>query len=230
MVCMKFFSNCIAFVLLSFFFTSCSKGYTDVVKIPEGSTHIKVRQYKTKGQAHLTAYLALRRPSGEYLLNGKFMISTSETVIILNGTMLNYSGWSQHDEALHTTGPGALRESLVLQVLATDPKKPLDIRYSFFVTRKTPLPPRTTLFFSATPAALFSDEVLTMTTKVVPTTEPPPSGPRWVTGSWMTCSRTCDTGWQSRTVQCKDPQGKLAKGCHLGDRPSAFKHCLVKKC
>ncbi|KAF7689686.1 A disintegrin and metalloproteinase with thrombospondin motifs 5 isoform X1 [Silurus meridionalis] len=214
-------------------FTKKSKGYTDVVKIPEGSTHVKVRQYKPKGQTHFTAYLALRRPSGEYLLNGKFMISTSETIIPLNGTMLNYSGWSQHDEGLHTTGPGALQESLVVQVLATDPKKPLDIRYSFFLPRKMPLPPRTALVFSATPAALSSDEVLTMTTKVIPTTEPSsttPPGPRWVTGPWMSCSRTCHTGWQSRTVQCKDPYGKLAKGCPLVDRPSAFKHCLVKKC
>lgn len=231
--CVKLFCKLIDFHPVHSSPPTCSKGYTDVVKIPEGSTHIKVRQYKPKSQAHFTAYLALRRPNGEYLLNGKFMISTSETIIPLNGTMLNYSGWSQHNEALHTTGPEALRESLVVQVLATNPKKPLDIRYSFFLPRKTPLPPRTTLVFSATPAALSSDEVLTMATKVVPTTEPPlttPPGPRWVTGSWMTCSRTCDTGWQSRTVQCKDPQGKLAKGCHLGDRPSAFKHCLVKKC
>lgn len=213
--------------------STCSKGYTDVVKIPEGSTHIKVRQYKPKGQTRFTAYLALRRPGGEYLLNGKFMISTSETVISLNGTMLNYSGWSQHDEAIHSMGPGALRESLVLQVLATEAKKPLDIRYSFFMPRKTPLPPRTSLWLSATAAALSSAEVLTMTTDMPSTTGPPsttPPGPRWVTGPWMTCSRTCDTGWQSRTVQCKNPQGKLSKACPLGARPSAFKHCLVKKC
>ncbi|XP_007237821.3 A disintegrin and metalloproteinase with thrombospondin motifs 5 [Astyanax mexicanus] len=214
-------------------FTKRSKGYTDVVKIPEGSTHIKIRQYKPKGQTRFTAYLALRRPGGEYLLNGKFMISTSETVIPLNGTMFNYSGWSQHDEALHSMGPGALRESLVVQILATDGKKPLDIRYSFFMPRKTPLPPRTTWMISATAAALSSGETITMTTEAPSTTKPPtttPPGPRWVTGSWMTCSRTCDTGWQSRTVQCKDPLGKLSKACPLGDRPSAFKHCLIKKC
>ncbi|XP_066516200.1 A disintegrin and metalloproteinase with thrombospondin motifs 5 [Hoplias malabaricus] len=214
-------------------FTKRSKGYTDVVKIPEGSTHIKIRQYKPKGQTRFTAYLALRRPGGEYLLNGKFMISTSETVIPLNGTMFNYSGWSQHDDALYSMGLGALRENLVVQVLATDAKKPLDIRYSFFMPRKTPLPPRTSSVFFATAAALSSSEVLTMTTDLPSTNEPPtttPPGPQWVTGSWMTCSRTCDTGWQSRTVQCKDPQGKLNKGCSLGARPPAFKHCLIKRC
>lgn len=213
---------------------SCSKGYTDVVKVPEGSTHFKVRQYKPKGQTRYTAYLSLRRPGGEYLLNGKFMISTSETVIPLNGSVLNYSGWSQRDEYLHSMGPGALLESLVVQVLATDAKKPLDIRYSFFMPRKTPLPPRTSIASSGTAAALSSVEILTFTTEVPAATESsttmPPAGPRWVMGPWMVCSRTCDTGWQSRTVQCKDTQDKLSKGCPLGTRPSVFKHCLIKKC
>uniref|UniRef100_A0A8C2JBF1 ADAM metallopeptidase with thrombospondin type 1 motif 5 n=1 Tax=Cyprinus carpio TaxID=7962 RepID=A0A8C2JBF1_CYPCA len=215
-------------------FTKKSKGYTDVVKVPEGSTHLKVRQYKAKGQSRYTAYLALRRPGGEYLLNGKFMISTSETIIPLNGSVLNYTGWSQRDEALHSMGPGALQESLVVQILATDAKKPLDIHYSFFMPRKMPLPPRTVVATSGTAAALSSVEIMTFTTKVPATMEPPttttPAGPHWVMGSWMTCSRTCDTGWQSRTVQCKDPQGKLSKSCPLSARPSAFKHCQIKKC
>lgn len=216
-------------------FTKKSKGYTDVVKVPEGSTHLKVRQYKPKGQTRYTAYLALRRPGGQYLLNGKFMISTSETVIPLNGSLLNYSGWSQRDEYLHSMGPGALQESLVVQILATDAKKPLDIRYSFFMPRKMPLPPRTSLVASSGTAAalLSSEEIMTFTTEVPSTTEPPSTtiaGPRWVTGPWMMCSRTCDTGWQSRTVQCKDHQDKLAKGCPLTTRPSAFKNCLNEKC
>uniref|UniRef100_A0A8D2ZY14 ADAM metallopeptidase with thrombospondin type 1 motif 5 n=1 Tax=Scophthalmus maximus TaxID=52904 RepID=A0A8D2ZY14_SCOMX len=180
-------------------FTKKSKGYTDVVKIPAGSTHIKVRQHKAKDQTRYTAYLALRRPNNEYLLNGKFMISTSESIIPLIGTVLNYSGWSQRDEWLHSMGPGALQEALVVQILATDAKKPLDV---------LPGPGPTTAPGPPTPAP----------------------GPQWVTGSWMTCSRTCETGWQSRTVQCKDRDGKLSKGCMLGARPSAFKHCLVKKC
>ncbi|KAJ3584394.1 hypothetical protein NHX12_014889 [Muraenolepis orangiensis] len=249
-----------------------NKGYTDVVKIPEGSTHIKVRQHKPRDQTRFTAYLALRRPSGEYLLNGKFMISTSETVVPLNGSVLNYSGWSQRDEWLHSMGPGALRESLVVQILATDGKRPLDIRYSFYMpaSRRSNQvqPPRSNLLLVGMPAtstitttttaaaaAKATPRTTTTTTTtrtsttastagVHPTamvadqpvapTGPGPStpapGPQWVTGSWMTCSRTCDTGWQSRTVQCKDRLGKLAKSCTLTARPSVFKHCLVRKC
>ncbi|XP_064827116.1 A disintegrin and metalloproteinase with thrombospondin motifs 5-like [Oncorhynchus masou masou] len=226
-------------------FTKMSKGYTDVVKIPEGSTHIKVRQHKPKDQPRYTAYLALRRPGGDYLLNGKFMISTSETVIPLNGSVLNYSGWSQRDEWLHSMGPGALREALTVQILATDSKRPLDIRYSFFMPRRVlapppPPPPHTSTTTSTTATTTTTSTRSSSRTTSVPfsamalSTAPgvstAASGPQWVTGPWMICSRTCDTGWQSRTVQCKDPQAKLAKGCPLGDRPSAFKQCLVKKC
>ncbi|XP_014326474.1 A disintegrin and metalloproteinase with thrombospondin motifs 5 isoform X1 [Xiphophorus maculatus] len=228
-------------------FTKKSKGYTDIVKIPAGSTHIKVRQHMAKDQTRFTAYLALRRPGSEYLLNGKFMISTSETIIPLNGSLLNYSGWTHHDEWLHSMGPGALKEAMVVQILATDSKKPLDVRYSYYMPRwtapqqhlnskLTPLQSTTTTStttrsatvsttaVSSTPAAL----LLRPTTASVSSTPLP--GPKWVTGPWMTCSRTCDTGWQSRTVQCKDQDGKLSKGCVLSARPSAFKHCLVKKC
>nr|XP_043905833.1 A disintegrin and metalloproteinase with thrombospondin motifs 5 [Solea senegalensis] len=245
-------------------FTKKSKGYTDVVKIPAGSTHIKVRQHKAKDQTRYSAYLALRRPSGIYLLNGKFMISTSETIIPLNGSVLNYSGWSQRDEWLHSMGPAALQESLVVQILATDAKKPLDVRYSFFMPRRTsPQPPpaplkttavstttstttRTSTTTTSSTSTSTSTRTTTSTTTTTssappavdpgPTTAPgpptstPAPGPQWVTGPWMTCSRTCDTGWQSRTVQCKDQDGTLAKGCVLAARPSAFKHCLVRKC
>ncbi|XP_075950624.1 A disintegrin and metalloproteinase with thrombospondin motifs 5 isoform X1 [Anarhichas minor] len=233
-------------------FTKKSKGYTDVVKIPAGSTHVKVRQHKAKDQTRYTGYLALRRPNNEYLLNGKFMISTSETIIPLNGSVLNYSGWSQRDEWLHSMGPGAFQEALVVQILATDARKPLDVRYSFFMPRRTapqqpsaPLIPNpkltpvqsTTRVSSTTTTTTRTTTTSSSTPSVLvpgPPTAPGPStptpGPRWVAGSWMTCSRTCDTGWQSRTVQCKDQNGKLSKGCTLGVRPSAFKHCLVKKC
>ena len=230
------------------------------MKIPVGSTHIKVRQHKAKDQTRYTAYLALRRPNGEYLLNGKFMISTSETIIPLNGSVLNYSGWSQRDEWLHSMGPGALQEALVVQILATDAKKPLDVRYSFFMPRRTtPQQPSAALIPNPKSTPSQSTTTVSTTTRTTTTTAttittsstttssptlsilvlgqptaPDPSttsqGPLWVTGSWMTCSRTCDTGWQSRTVQCKDQDGKLSKGCLLGARPSAFKHCLVKKC
>ncbi|KAI1885176.1 hypothetical protein AGOR_G00217490 [Albula goreensis] len=226
-------------------FTKRSKGYTDVVTIPEGSTHIKVRQHKPKDQPRLTAYLALRRPGGDYLLNGKFLISTSETIIPLSGLVLNYSGWSQRDDSLHSVGPRALGEPLTVQILATDVKHPLDVRYSFYTPQK-PTPPKTvhTTPRKTVPTTPPTTPPINKATSTTPPTStstapptsasPPPStappAQRWVTGPWMACSRSCGGGWQTRTVQCKDPQGRLAKTCPLPSRPSAFKQCLLQKC
>ncbi|KAK7877368.1 hypothetical protein WMY93_031923 [Mugilogobius chulae] len=212
-------------------FTKKSKGYTDVVKIPAGSTHIKVRQHKVKDQTRYSAYLAVRRPNSDYLLNGKFMISTSETIITVNGSVLNYSGWSQRDEWLHSMGPGAVHEPIVIQILATDAKKPLDVRYSFYMPKRTTSSAAKITSTTTTTTTTTATTTSTTTARAVTvTTAAQQTWPRWVTGTWMTCSRTCDTGWQSRTVQCKDAEGKLSKGCNLGARPSAFRHCLVKKC
>lgn len=189
-----------------------SKGYTDVVRIPEGATHIKVRQFKAKDQTRFTAYLALKKKNGEYLINGKYMISTSETIIDINGTVMNYSGWSQRDDFLHGMGYSATKEILIVQILATDPTKALDVRYSFFVPKKSTQKANSVISHG-------SNKVGSHTTQL-----------QWVTGPWLACSRTCDTGWHTRTVQCQDGNRKLAKGCLLSQRPSAFKQCLLKKC
>ncbi|XP_019323341.2 A disintegrin and metalloproteinase with thrombospondin motifs 5 [Panthera pardus] len=193
-------------------FNKKSKGYTDVVRIPEGATHIKVRQFKAKDQTRFTAYLALKKKNGEYLINGKYMISTSETIIDINGTVMNYSGWSHRDDFLHGMGYSATKEILIVQILATDPTKALDVRYSFFVPKKS-----TQKVNSVTSHG--SNKVGSHTPQL-----------QWVTGPWLACSRTCDTGWHTRTVQCQDANRKLAKGCLLSQRPSAFKQCLLKKC
>ncbi|XP_078214528.1 A disintegrin and metalloproteinase with thrombospondin motifs 5 isoform X2 [Callithrix jacchus] len=193
-------------------FTKKSKGYTDVVRIPEGATHIKVRQFKAKDQTRFTAYLALKKKNGEYLINGKYMISTSETIIDINGTVMNYSGWSHRDDFLHGMGYSATKEILIVQILATDPTKPLDVRYSFFVPKKSA--PKVNSV-----SGHGSNKVGSHTSQL-----------QWVTGPWLACSRTCDTGWHTRTVQCQDGNRKLAKGCPLSQRPSAFKQCLLKKC
>ncbi|CAM5076747.1 unnamed protein product [Natator depressus] len=194
-------------------FNKKSKGYTDIVKIPTGATHIKVRQFKSKVQNRFTAYLALKRKNGEYLVNGKYMISTSETIIDLNGTVMNYSGWSHKDDFLHAMGHSATKEILIVQILATDPTKAVDVRYSFFV------PKTQTQMTNYVTSNSNSNKVTPQLTQ-----------PQWVTGPWLSCSRTCDTGWHTRTVQCQDGHGKLAKGCLLSQRPSAFKQCLLKKC
>lgn len=141
------------------------------------------------------------------------MISTSETIIDLNGTVMNYSGWSHKDDFLHAMGHTGTKEILIVQILATDPTTPVDVRYSFYVPKK-----QTQMTNSVTNN--------NSSNKISPSL----AQPQWITGPWLSCSRTCDTGWHTRTVQCKDGNGKLAKGCLLSQRPSAFKQCLFKKC
>ncbi|XP_033623945.1 A disintegrin and metalloproteinase with thrombospondin motifs 5, partial [Fukomys damarensis] len=193
-------------------FNKKSKGYTDVVRIPEGATHIKVRQFKVKDQTRFTAYLALKKKNGEYLINGKYMISTTETIIDINGTVMNYSGWSHRDDFLHGMGYSATKEILIVQILATDPTKALDVRYSFFVPKKSIPAVNSVTSHSSNKVGMHTSQL------------------QWVTGPWLACSRTCDTGWHTRMVQCQDGNRKLAKGCLLSQRPSAFKQCLLKKC
>uniref|UniRef100_A0A8C6XUM6 ADAM metallopeptidase with thrombospondin type 1 motif 5 n=1 Tax=Naja naja TaxID=35670 RepID=A0A8C6XUM6_NAJNA len=182
------------FCLSNLFFLYFSKGYTDIVKIPEGATHIKIRQFKVKDQSRFTAYLALKKKNSEYLVNGKYMISTSETIIDLNGTVMNYSGWSHKDDFLHAMGHTGTKEILIVQILATDPTTPVDVRYSFYVPKK-----QTQMTNSVTNN--------NNSNKISPSL----AQPQWITGPWLSCSRTCDTGWHTRTVQCKDGNGKLAK-------------------
>ncbi|XP_032888275.1 A disintegrin and metalloproteinase with thrombospondin motifs 5 [Amblyraja radiata] len=196
-------------VKISRSFTKRSVGYREVTRIPAGAVHIKVRQHKPKGQQRFTAYLAAKRKNGDYLFNGKYMISTSETVIEMNGTVFNYSGWSQRADEVHSMGHGPLTEPLIIQILATNPGMPLDIRYSYFVPKK-PVQPASDNTIGALAVQ--------------------PHFPKWMTGRWLTCSRTCGVGWQTRTVQCKSGEGKLARGCPLSQRPSAFKQCLQTKC
>lgn len=167
-----------------------------------------MKQYKAKDQTKFTAYLALKKKTGEYIINGKYMISTSESIIETNGFAMNYSGWSHIEDSFHSMGHSATKEVLVVQILATDISKPIDVRYGFFVPAKQ------------------STTTNSINNNVVPQS----NQPQWVTGPWLSCSRTCDTGWHTRTVQCQDGQGKLAKGCLLSQRPSAFKQCLLKKC
>ncbi|KAJ8338611.1 hypothetical protein SKAU_G00353970 [Synaphobranchus kaupii] len=213
------------------------------VKFPEGSTHIKVWQHKPKGQPRCTAYLALRRPAGAYLVNGRFLISTSETIIPLSGVVMNYSGWSQQGDALHSVGPPGpgrgpdpadprQRPQTPARPLPTSAAQPTSVVPPTFtaVVPPTSVAPPTR---AAQPAALSSPvgspAAPPLALHPAPAAAPPPA-PRWLLGPWLACSRSCGPGWQTRTVQCEDPQGRLAKNCLLHSRPSAFKHCLIQSC
>lgn len=113
-----------------------SYGYNDVVTIPAGATHLLVRQLSAAAGAE-DVFLALRRPSGEALLNGGYMLVPSATDVPLpGGGTLRYSGAAAAAETL--AGRGPLRQALVLQALVVDGRQPPQLKYSFFVLRKRP--------------------------------------------------------------------------------------------
>ncbi|XP_031465263.1 A disintegrin and metalloproteinase with thrombospondin motifs 4 isoform X1 [Phasianus colchicus] len=116
-------------------FTAPRYGYNDVITIPAGATHLLVRQGSPHGTHGDNIYLALRKPSGQALLNGGFILVPSEhTVTLPGGAVLRYSGATAVPEVLACRGP--LLEPLVLQALVVDEKRPPRLKYSFFIPRK----------------------------------------------------------------------------------------------
>ncbi|KAL1769958.1 A disintegrin and metalloproteinase with thrombospondin motifs 4 [Sigmodon hispidus] len=129
--------------------SSCSKqsgsfkkfryGYSDVVTIPAGATHILVRQQGGSGPRSI--YLALKLLDGSYALNGEYTLMPSPTDVVLPGAVsLRYSGATAASETL--SGHGPLAQPLTLQVLVAGNPQNARLRYSFFVPRPVPSTPR----------------------------------------------------------------------------------------
>lgn len=56
----------------------------------------------------------------------------------------------------------------------------------------------------------------------------------WSTGSWGTCSKTCGTGTQTRTVQCKRNDGQIVLDSlctkYVGTKPATSQNCNTQSC
>ncbi|XP_062489968.1 A disintegrin and metalloproteinase with thrombospondin motifs 4 isoform X2 [Pezoporus occidentalis] len=111
-------------------FTKPRYGYNDVVTIPAGATHILVRQVSAPGAEDV--FLALRRPDGESLLNGGYILVPSATDVALGkGITLRYSGATAATETLEGRGP--LPQPVLLQALVVDERRAPRLKFSFFV-------------------------------------------------------------------------------------------------
>lgn len=114
-------------------------GYSSVVTIPAGATHILVRQQGPPGLR--SPYLALKLQDGSYALNGDYTLVPSPTDVLLPGAVhLHYSGATAASETL--AGHGPLAQPLTLQVLVAADPQGARLRYSFFVPRAAPSPAR----------------------------------------------------------------------------------------
>ena len=98
-------------------------GYNLVTRIPAGSTNMDVRQKGYQGSNRDDNYLALMdAQTGEYLLNGNFVVSMFQKTIQFGGTTIEYSGSDAVLERLNSSKP--IKRDLVVQVDKFNPKIP----------------------------------------------------------------------------------------------------------
>lgn len=191
-------------------FCSChSYGYNDIVTFPAGSTNIDVKQRSPPGVQNDGNYLALKTTDGEYLLNGNNAIFPTEQYILLNGTVLRYSGAFTSLERLQSFQ--SLPQPLTLQLLKVH-GDPLKVKYTFFV-----------------PDDVYSSKQSSRertTTNVIQAL----LSTQWVLGAWSECSHSCGAGWQRRAVQCRDPSGQTSAACDEALKPEDTKLCRSLPC
>ncbi|XP_078392040.1 A disintegrin and metalloproteinase with thrombospondin motifs 5-like [Cetorhinus maximus] len=116
-------------------YRSRTVNYSDVVTIPAGAANLKARQEFRRGQARFTAYLALKRADGAYVLNGNNQISGFESLVSVAGVALGYSGWGLKRDELWAITRGALTEPLTLQVYNPNRRRAVSVIYSYYVRR-----------------------------------------------------------------------------------------------
>ena len=102
-------------VVLNGSFNQTQYGYNHVTRIPAGSSSLDIRQKGYQGSNHDDNYLALMDPqTGEYLLNGNFVVSVFQKTIQFGGTTIEYSGSDAVMERLNSSKP--LKKDVVIQV------------------------------------------------------------------------------------------------------------------
>ncbi|NXV01971.1 ATS8 metalloproteinase, partial [Cettia cetti] len=181
-------------------------GYNDIVTIPAGATNIDIKQRSHRGVRHDGNYLALKTLEGKYLLNGDFAISAMEQDILIKGTILKYSGSMTTLERLQSFRQ--LPEPLTVQLLTIASEVfPPKVKYTFFIPKDVP-------FSKQKGKEKKSVNVIR-----------PMLTSQWVLGDWSECSKTCGSGWQRRTVDCRDVEGQTSSACNRSLKPEDIKPC-----
>lgn len=86
--------------------TSLEQGYSPVLRIPAGSSNLDIRQHGHNGSSKDDNYLALvDSVTGDYILNGNYVLSTFNKVIVYGGTAIEYSGSDAPVERINSSRP-----------------------------------------------------------------------------------------------------------------------------
>ena len=109
--------------------------YNFVVRIPAGASSIDIRQKGFLGKKKDDNYIAVRDvDTGEYLINGGFILSMFKKSIQYGDVILDYTGSDTVTERLNSTKP--LRKDLVVEVLTVGALNPPDVSYTYLVSRE----------------------------------------------------------------------------------------------
>uniref|UniRef100_A0A3Q3JQP1 Peptidase M12B domain-containing protein n=1 Tax=Monopterus albus TaxID=43700 RepID=A0A3Q3JQP1_MONAL len=189
-------------------YNKATSGYSDIVTIPIGATNIDIKQRSHRGIKHDGNYLAIQRENGDYILNGNFSVSTVEQDIPVLGAVLKYSGSSTTLERVQSFRQ--LKEAITVQLLATaGDANPPKVKYTFFI-------PKDVTFNKSKEKKGFSQSLHMLH---------PFDAPDWVLGEWSECSKSCNSGWSRRNVECQDSAGFLSSQCNKDLKPPDIKPC-----
>ncbi|BES98774.1 a disintegrin and metalloproteinase with thrombospondin motifs [Nesidiocoris tenuis] len=113
-------------------------GYTHVVRIPKGASNLDIRQYAYNETVEDNNYIALMdSDSGEYILNGNFIITMFKKLILYEGTTLEYTGSGTVVERVNSSLP--LNKDLIIEVLSVKDISPPNLIYEYTVQKNPDL-------------------------------------------------------------------------------------------
>ena len=111
-------------------------GYNSVVRIPAGATNIRVTQTSWSGSAMDDNYIAVRdSQTGEYLINGGFVLSMYSSQIQYGQVVLHYTGTDVVTETLTCSKP--LSRDLIVELLTVSSLSPPQLTYSYWSSSLT---------------------------------------------------------------------------------------------
>ncbi|CAH1132157.1 unnamed protein product [Ceutorhynchus assimilis] len=113
--------------------TADQVSYNRVVRIPKGSSNVKVTQHSSGADEN---YLALKDgETGTYILNGNQMLMTQEMEVEYGPVVIKYSGSSAQTEWISTEKAKKLHKDLVVEVLSIKNLTPPDIIYRYVISK-----------------------------------------------------------------------------------------------